>query len=281
MNNDMHTHLNEDELVLHYYGEMSAGDDARAAAHVRTCSACHTSYTNLQRVLAAVEAAPGPEIADGFERTVWARLEPALGRQRRGWISWFVFSPARLAWAAAIVVLVAGAFFAGRVSRRDVPASGTQTATAAAVREGVLLVDLTDHLDRSQMMLVELVSTGGDGGADISSERARAEELVSDNRLYRQTAEATGNMALATVLDELERVLVELSASPDAMSADDLERVRQRIESRGLLFKVRVLSSEIRERQKTGIRMRTGQELLAHLRRSRDIRDQGIKRKRD
>jgi hypothetical protein len=255
----MTTHLNEDELVLHYYGEMSAGDDARAAAHVQDCSACHASYTKLQRVLAVVEAAPGPEIADGFERTVWARLQPELGRQRRGWISWFVLSPARLAWAGAIVVLIAGAFFAGRVSQRTVPASGTQTATATAVREGVLLVDLSDHLDRSQMMLVELVSTGGDGEVDISAERARAEELVSDNRLYRQTAEATGNMALATVLDELERVLVELSASPDALSAVDLERMRQRIESRGLLFKVRVLSSEIRERQKTGIRMRTGQ----------------------
>jgi hypothetical protein len=66
-------------------------------------------------------------------------------------------------------------------------------------------------------------------------------------------------MALATVLDELERVLVEIAASPDALSAVDLERVRQHIESRSLLFKVRVLSSDIRERQKTGIRMRTGQ----------------------
>jgi hypothetical protein len=35
--------------------------------------------------------------------------------------------------------------------------------------------------------------------------------------------------------------------------------VRNRIESRGLLFKVRVLSSELRERQKTGHRMRTSQ----------------------
>jgi hypothetical protein len=273
MPNDMTTHLNEDELVLHYYGEMSAGDDTRAAAHVRECGACHASYTKLQRVLAVVEAAPGPDIADDFERTVWARLqagvpaarfvrggvEPELGRERRGWISWFVLSPPRLAWIGAVLVLIAGAFFAGRVSRSDVPASGTQAASAASVREGVLLVDLRDHLDRSQMMLVELVSAGGDGEVNISAERARAEELVSDNRLYRQTAEATGNMALATVLDELERVLVELAASPDELSAVDLERVRERIESRGLLFKVRVLSSDIRERQKTGIRMRTGQ----------------------
>jgi len=259
MNNDMTTHLNEDELVLHYYGEMSAGDEARAAAHLHDCTACHAGYTKLQRVLAAVEAAPGPEIADGFERTVWARLQPELGRQRRGWISWFVLSPARLAWVGAAVVLIAGAFFAGRVSQPTVPAPAAQTATATSVREGVLLVDLGDHLDRSQRMLVELVSAGGDGEVDVSAERARFEELVSDNRLYRQTAEVTGNMALATVLDELERVLVEIAASPDALSAVDLERVRQHIESRGLLFKVRVLSSDIRERQKTGIRMRTGQ----------------------
>lgn len=259
MNNDMHTHLHDDELVLHYYGEMDAGDEARAASHLAGCGTCHGNYTKLQRVLAAVEAAPGPAIADGFERTVWARLQPELGRQRGGWLSWFVLSPARLAWMAAIVVLVAGAFFAGRVSQRDPPASGIQAATAAQVRERVLLVDLSDHLDRSQMMLVELVSAGGDGDVDISTERARAEELVSDNRLYRQTAEATGNMALATVLDELERVLVEVAASPDALSATDLERVRQRIESRGLLFKVRVVSSDVRERQKSGNRKRMGQ----------------------
>jgi len=202
---------------------------------------------------------PLAQIADGFERTVWARLQPELGRQRRGWISWFVLSPARLAWVGAVVVLIAGAFFAGRVSQPTVPAPGAQTATAASVREGVLLVDLGDHLDRSQRMLVELVSAGGDGEVNVSAERARFEDLVSDNRLYRQTAEVTGNMALATVLDELERVLVEIAASPDALSAVDLERVRQHIESRGLLFKVRVLSSDIRERQKTGIRMRTGQ----------------------
>jgi hypothetical protein len=255
---NMHTHLDDGELVLHYYGEMSAGEEARAAAHLHECRACHASYTRLQHVLAAVEGAPGPEMADGFERTVWARLEPELGRRRGGWVSWFVLSPARLAWVAAILVLVAGAFFAGRVSQRDAPGSAAPpAASAASVREGVLLVDLQDHLDRSQMMLVELVSTGGGGALDMSAERARAEELVSDNRLYRQTAEATGNMALATVLDELERVLVELAASPDALPAADVERVRERIESRGLLFKVRVLSSEIRERQKTGTRMRS------------------------
>jgi hypothetical protein len=252
-------HLNEEDLVLHYYGEMDAGAEAHAAAHLAECVTCHGSYTRLQRVLAAVEAAPGPELADGFERTVWARLEPQLGEQRGGWVSWLVFSPARLAWMAAIVVLVGAAFIAGRVSRHDRPAAATPAATASQVREGVLLVDLGDHLDRSQTMLIELVSAGGAGNVDVSKERARAEQLVSDNRLYRQSAAANGNAALASVLDELERVLVEVAAGPDELSAADLDEVRQRIDSKGLLFKVRVVSSEVRERQKTAIRMRTGQ----------------------
>lgn len=252
-------HLTEEDLVLHYYGEMDTGAEGRAAAHLAECGMCHGSYTKLQRVLAAVDSAPGPELAEGFERVVWARLEPQLSRRRGGWLTWLVLSPARLAWMAAIVVLVGAAFLAGRVSRHNLPPASGTMATAAQVRERILLVDLGDHLDRSQTMLVELVSVGGDGEVDISTERARAEELVSDNRLYRQSAAANGNAALTSVLDELERVLVEVAAGPDELSAADLDQVRQRIEGKGLLFKVRVVSSEVRARQKTAIRMRTGQ----------------------
>jgi hypothetical protein len=92
----------------------------------------------------------------------------------------------------------------------------------------------------------------------MSAERGRAEQLVSDNRLYRQTAAATGNTALVNVLDELERVLVDVAASPDVVSATDMDQVRRQIDTNGLLFKVRVLSSEVRDRQKADIQRRTG-----------------------
>lgn len=251
-------HATEDDLILHYYGELDAGDESHTAGHLAECAGCHASYTRLQRVLAAVDAAPAPEIADGFERIVWARLEPSLPRRRSGWLSWIVFSPARVAAMAALVLLIAGAFAAGRWHRPAAPA-GAPGANAADLRERVLLVDLSEHLDRSQMVLIELVSAGGEGPVDISAERARAEQLLTANRLYRQTAAATGNAAVAGVLDELERVLVDVAASPERLSASDIEQVRQRIENKELLFKVRVLSTEVRERQKTDNRVRTGQ----------------------
>ena len=252
-------HLTDDDLILHYYGELDTSADARVIDHLRACAACHASFTTLQRVLTAVESAPAPEIADGFERTVWARLQPELAG-RDGWWSRLVLSPARLAWAAGIVMVVAAAFFAGRVSQHAPVAAPVESAAAqSGLRERVLLADLGDHLDRSQMMLIELVSVDAAGDVDLPAERARAQQLMADNRLYRQTATANGNVALAAVLDDLEQVLVDVAAGPDTLSAADLMEVRQRIESKGLLLKVRVLSSEVQKRQKTEIRARAGQ----------------------
>jgi hypothetical protein len=252
------THLEDDDLVLHYYGEMADADEALAGTHLAECSACQQNYAKLQRVMAFVDSAPAVEAPPGFERMAWARLEPALSLRRGNWLSWFVFSPARLAFAAGVVILIGAAFMAGRLSRATVPGGAAAVQTAEKVRERILLVDLGEHLDRSQMVLVELVSASGDGAVDISGERDRAEQLVAANRLYRQTALATGDAGVADLLDELERVLVDLAASPEQLSAEDFDAVRRRIESRSLLFKVRVVSSDIRQRQQSIVQERAG-----------------------
>ena len=249
----MNLHLTDDDLVLHYYGELPAPDESRAESHLAACAPCQANYTRLQRVMAFVDSAPAVEPAPGFERIVWARLEPALQRPGRGWLAWFVFSPARLAFTAGVVMLIGAAFMAGRMTRSVAPAAGPGAGvqTAETVRERILLVDLGEHLDRTQMVLVELVSAGDSkGDVDISHEQSRAEQLVSANRLYRQTALSTGDAGMASVLDELERVLVDIAASPSTVSQEDLGLVRRRIESKELLFKVRVVSSQVRDRQK-------------------------------
>lgn len=257
-------HLTDEDLILHYYGELDDREEKRIAGHLGDCAPCQASYSRLQRVLAFVDSVPAPEAPAGFERTVWARLEPALPARERRWFSSFVFSPGRLAWAAAIVILLTGAFFAGRLLPRSQPAGVPQQAVTVSqekVRERILLVDLGDHLDRSQMVLVELASAGEDAPVDISSEQARAQQLLAANRLYRQTALSTGNTAMADVLDDLERVLVDIAASPSTMTQQDLEAVRRRIASNELLFKVRVVSTQVRERQKAAIQERAGQAL--------------------
>jgi len=253
-------HLSDDDLVLHYYGE----DVPRAESHLASCAECQANLTRLQRVMAFIDSAPAVDAAEGFERIAWARLEPALHTPRRGWVSWFILSPARLAFAAGVLVLVGASFMAGRLMPRagqERPAAGAPASqTAAQVRERILLVDLGEHLDRSQRMLVELASADDTASSvDFSLEQTRAEQLVAANRLYRQTAASTGDAAIASVLDDLERVLVDIAASPTTMTQEELDSVRRRIESKELLFKVRVMASQVRARQKEANTVRSSQ----------------------
>jgi hypothetical protein len=246
-------HLTDDDLVLHYYGEMERGDEGRAESHLEACHACRENYGRLQRVMAFVDSAPAMDAPEGFERLAWARLEPALAVGRRGWLRAALLTPAYVALAAAVIVLVGAAFMAGRMIPKTPAGAAAAAKPADQVRERILLVDLGEHLDRSQMVLVELVSADDKGSVDVSNERARAEQLVAANRLYRQTAVSTGDAAMASVLDDLERVLVDIAAGPSTMSQDDLDSVRRRIASKELLFKVRVISTQVREREKADV----------------------------
>lgn len=254
------SHLTDDDLVLHYYGELPAPGEAAARKHLSGCDTCRRTFTRLQRVLGAVnEPALAPDVEDGFERRVWARLQPDLRPERRSWQAWLTVAPAPLALAAAVLVLVGAAFFAGRVSSPREAGSGQAIATTDAVRERILLVDLGEHLDRSQMILVELVSAGTAGAVDLRGERSQAEELLAANRLYRHTAAATGDSSVSDLLEDLERLLVEVAAGPERLSDSQLDAVRKQVEATGLLFRVRVVSSALRDRQKEAIQRRTGQ----------------------
>jgi hypothetical protein len=255
-------HLTDDDLVLHYYGEMPSTEEARAESHLAACAACQAGYTRLQRVMAFVDSAPAVDAPDGFERVAWARLAPSLHGRERGWLSWFVLSPARLAFAAGVVVLVGASFMAGRMLPRPTtaPLAVAAVQTEKALRENVLLADLDEHLDRSQRMLVELATADNSAGpVDMSIEQGRAEQLVAANRLYRQTAASTGDAGMASLLDDLERVLVDIATSPKQMTQEDLDSVRRRIDSKELLFKVRVMASQVRARQQEAIKVRSAQ----------------------
>jgi hypothetical protein len=84
---------------------------------------------------------------------------------------------------------------------------------------------------------------------DISSAQGWADDLLSTSRLYRQDAIEAGEQSVATVLDDLERSLLEIVHSPSRISAADLEQIRRRIDAAALLFKVRVMSDELRNRE--------------------------------
>ena len=99
------------------------------------------------------------------------------------------------------------------------------------------------------MILVELANASAPaaGRLDISYEQKAAEDLLESNRLYRQTAATSGNVATAALLEELERTLLEIAHSPSEVSAHQLEDLRKQIEDRGILFKVKIFGSQVEQ----------------------------------
>lgn len=263
-------HLTEEQLVAYHFGDTGRGDDAAAIEqHLHSCASCQVELCELQHVLAAVDSLPVPERSDGYGAEVWARIQPSLGRDAETWRDRLaaILSPRRLVFAGGVAVLVVAAFVAGQYVPRQpagmatpqvgqsaapavTPVSGQPTVgEREVVRERILLVAVGDHLERSQVALIELVNTQGGPTVDISGEQQRARNLVAENRLYRQTALTTGDPAVASVLDELERVLVEIANSPSTMTAAEFSKVRSRIEQQGIIFKVNVFGQRVRERE--------------------------------
>jgi len=237
-------HISEEELLLFYYGESS--EPAGIATHLEKCEACRTEFRTLQLVLNTVDSAPVPERSAEYGEAVWQRIEGRLGTRRRPrpFLGWWI-------WAPAMAALVLAAFLAGRLSHKDAATAVAKSQQSnQQIRERILLVAVGDHLERSQMVLAELSNAPDrQGKLDISDERQIASELLDDNRLYRQTANTTGDSAVASVLDDLESVLLEIAHSPSQVSSGELQDLRRQIENRGLLFKVRVLGSRVRDQE--------------------------------
>lgn len=253
------SHPSEEDLVFLRYRE---GSDAGALeGHLRDCPECRERFQEIERSLDALPHLEIPERGPDYPAQVWARLQPRLRAKSEAPVA--PFSDAALretartrrrlslagwgAYAALAASLVA-AFWLGR--QWPLPATRPAEGSTTPVRERILLVAVGDHLERSRMVLVELVNADGRGQVDISAERRAAQDLVDANRLYRQTAASAGEAGVADVLDDLERVLLEVATAPSAVSSAELQDLRRRIEARGILFKVKVMGSQVRERER-------------------------------
>jgi len=240
-------HLSEEELIEHYYGEDATA--ASAERHLKVCAKCAKDYSDLRRDLGGVKSPAPVARSQGYGEEVWESIRGSLqvyeGR-RRSWLPPRLWRP--LVWVTACALLVAGAFVAGRVWQRRQSPTATLASDSQA-RQRVVIWVLGDHLDRSERLLVELNHADGKDAAAALPIQSEARELLAANRLVRQSATESGDPALDAALDRLERLLVEVANQPNGLSEADLNRLRQEMNTDGLLFDVRVLRSRVMEQQ--------------------------------
>jgi hypothetical protein len=259
-------HLADDELLLYHYHD---GDDIEVAErHLNSCAECRSRLAAIEEVLKLVVAPPVPARGPDYGSEVWNRMRAELP-QLTPREHWWLAIP-RWAWAGAVAALLVVVFLMGRYSSQGPSpineagnAGGTTSSPAEQVRERVLLLAVGEHLDRSQMLLLELSHASEPGEIDISGGRQRAIELANANRLYRTTAQNVGDVTIVTLLDELERVLLQVGHQPSRLTAGDLKRIQDSIQSQGILFKVRVVRANVRkesaQRPRTALSPKKGQ----------------------
>jgi anti-sigma factor RsiW len=273
------THITDEQLVAYALDDVEAGTRATVETHFEACAACRASLAEIRATLDQAAALHVPDRGDDYGATVWRSIESRLDESRVNEGS-HVSTPAlrhstlahrhsgtsarlavRLApWlaAAAALLLAVGAYWLGRHnagigSVPPAPVSEQASLGTEAIRERVVLAALGEHFDRTERTLVELVNSQPGRRVDISAEQAWARDLLEANRLYRQAA-GGHSPALSQVLEDLEPVLLEIANSPSQLTSDEFETLRDRIEARSLVFKVRVTGADVRARERALIR---------------------------
>ena len=237
-------HLSEEELIAHAYAE----DDSNAVQqHLMACAECAKAYSALGSDLADMKFADAPARDAAYGHRVWESLAGSLPayESRKSWFRGGLW-PA-LSYAAAGIAVVVCAFLGGRLwehrHAQTVAQSHVQQheQTVAEPTQRVVVVVLSDHLDRSERLLVELKHA--DGGNVASPLRDEARSLLPANRICRQNAKRDDDRALSTALDRLDHLLVELANQPEGLNSQTISRLQDEVNADGLLFEVRVLRS--------------------------------------
>lgn len=240
-------HLSEEQLILYGYGEPI--DRARVEAHLAQCKKCAVERSTLDTTLKAVGSLPIPERPETYGAWVWEQLLPHLRSNtaeqktticllRLDWLWWALGVTA----STLVLAFLLGHYWVSHTGSMPQPIS-------EQARTRILMAVVADHLERAQVLvtLLKHATTEPDQKVvDISTERELAEDLLTANRLYEDCAIGDSKVGIASVLDNLGRLLVTLSNEAPKISTAELTLLQEEIQGQELLFEIQALQPHLR-----------------------------------
>ena len=247
-------HLSKEELIEQYYSKGTGG----AGQHLEACAQCAEAYAELRSDLEAMKFSEPPARDAAYGERVWQSISgslPAYERRKRNWLG--IGMMRGLSYAAASALMVSAAFYAGRLWEHKQPRTA-QVSTpppapaqehTAPPTERIVVVILSDHLDRSERLLVQLKHADAGSEEMLSPLRDEARSLLAANHICQQNMKQEDDPALATALDRLDHLLAQLANRQGGLDAEALSQLQDEMKSDSLLFEVRVLRSRIPDRR--------------------------------
>jgi hypothetical protein len=238
-------------IELYFYDELEPDARASIERHLRGCHDCAHALEELRVIREALASRPeisAPETGDWS--AFMARLDGAIAGERRrndsshdrgrGYVAY-------LAMAAVLALATIGVTVALRSRPAPQPSPAVSTtptvpATVAATAENPVAdfeAISEEHFERSKLVVLGLATKDAaqERSSDWAYERELASSLLDDTRMYRLAAQDRGLTDIASVMRDLEVVLLQTSMTDDKDPAA-LRQIQRFIQKRDLLEKM-------------------------------------------
>jgi len=104
------------------------------------------------------------------------------------------------------------------------------------------------HFETSERLLLAFKNVRLDerGAAEeVGYERKRAKQLVLQNMLLKREADATGDVQISSLLENLEPILIDIANLPDRPDQNTVRAIRERVERKNIVGLLRVNSTAL------------------------------------
>jgi anti-sigma factor RsiW len=242
------------QLYDHIRGGLSAADHQAVSAHLRTCTSCAAEADELRSLIASQKGSrpdPASELPQEFWNTLLNEVDARIASQVRpvpwyrrlaGWLRPGPTPQYRVAVTFAAILIVAGSTLITWTVLQRTPERMAPAMADAVVLDSSATVQptrLQKYLHRSRTLFVGVANMNvpEDQPPDLQTERRISRELVTEARALRQEALDVNS---ARLINDLEKIQIELANMAPDDAAPGVDMIRQGIESKNLLFKLRI-----------------------------------------
>jgi len=233
--------------------------------HARTCPDCRRRLAEVEELLAGAAAVRGDIRAvmdtidwESLPGTITARAFSEAGRRPResraerlrAAFSGRRSSPVLAAALAGIIIGAGGMFLILHPRAASVGAPAGYLVSGEVmdrVEFQLARQETLDYLDRSQTLLLDLVQNGHGPARSLpraqTIENARA--LVAKKRYLNPQLESVPLAKAQAICDQIEVLFLELTRTGEDLSPAEAAQIRDYIERKQLLLKIKLLRSEL------------------------------------
>lgn len=243
-------HRKTRRLLYEYIaGDLSHEEVARIESHTAACASCKKELEDLRSILGTLPSSPAPsnrqteEYWQGFVDTVERRTVARNAREFKSlWQSiesLLVLRPRHAAVLGGSFALTAAAVFAWHIFSAPPAQQPFIVEEAGTTSEEFTPERVSQYFRKSKVLLVGLTNSKmpEDHAVDFSVERRASRELVREARYLRQQPLDRRSSHL---IDNLEKILIELANLEETNDLPDVEIIRGGIQRENLLFKIRM-----------------------------------------